>query len=92
MVYLITYDLNKPGKDYTSVYQAIKDASDGTLWHDLDSAWLIRSQLQSANDVFRYIQPHLDANDRCLVIEVKRNYQGWLPEKDWEHIRQHLFG
>lgn len=92
MVYLVTYDLNKPGKDYTGLYQAIKDASDGNWWHYLDSTWLIRTQSSSANAVFQKIQPHLDSNDRCLVIEVTRNYQGWLDKDAWDYIKNHLLG
>lgn len=91
MVYFITYDLNKTGKDYEGVYQAIKDASE--YWcHYWDSSWLIKSELKSADDVFQKIKPHLDDNDRCFVIEVKNNKQGWLTEKQWDFINTNIFG
>lgn len=90
MVYLITYDLNTTGKDYEGVYQAIKDASVNwcRYW---DSSWLIKSELESADAVFKKIKPHLDDNDRCFVVEVKNNTQGWLTEKQWEFINSSIF-
>lgn len=43
MVYLITYDLKKPGQDYSNVHDAIKSC--GTWWHYLESTWLVDSYL-----------------------------------------------
>ena len=91
MVYLITYDLNKTGKDYEGVYQAIKDASTGAWCHYWESSWLIRSNLATADLVFAKIKPHLDTDDRCLVVEVKNNKQGWLTEKQWDYINKYIF-
>lgn len=91
MVYLISYDLNKTGKNYEGVYQAIKDASTGVWCHPLESTWLIKSTLSSANSVFEKIKPELDSDDRCFVIEVSNNYQGWLTKKMWDYINENLF-
>lgn len=86
MVYLITYDLCNPGQNYDQVIQAIKDASTGVWCSFWKSSWLIKSNLISANSVFEKIQPHLDGNDRCLVIEVKNNKQGWLSQEEWDYL------
>lgn len=91
MVYLITYDLNKTGKNYDGVYQAIKDASDGTWCHFWDSSWLIRSNYSSADSIFEKILPNLDDNDTCFVIEVKDNKQGWLSKEQWQFINENMF-
>lgn len=91
MIYLITYDLNKSDKDYEGVYQAIKDAS--TYWcHYWESSWLIKSNLETADAVFDKIKPHLDNNDRCFVVEVKNNKQGWLTKEQWDTINSNIFG
>lgn len=92
MVYMITYDLNKSGKDYSGVYQAIKDASDGAWCHYWDSSWLIRSSYTSAGSVFEKIKPHLDSDDRCIVIECRNNKQGWLTQAQWDYIDNYIFG
>jgi hypothetical protein len=39
--YLIGYDLNKTGQDYTTLINKIKTL--GTWWHCLDSTWIIKS-------------------------------------------------
>ncbi len=92
MVYLITYDLNKNGQDYENVINAIKDASTGAWCTFWKSSYLIKSNLSSADDVFKKIQPYLDSNDKLLVIEVKNNKQGWLCQKDWDYINNSIFG
>lgn len=92
MTYLITYDLNDPGQNYEDVIQAIKDASTGVWCSYWKSSYLIRSDFQTAQEVFNKIEPFLDKNDKCLVIEVKNNKQGWLTEKQWEYINNSIFG
>lgn len=92
MVYMITYDLNKTGQDYDGVIEAIKSAGDEAWCHYWDSTWLIRSTIESPDEVVDKIKPHLDSNDRCLVIEVKNNKQGWLTKKQWDYINNKIFG
>ncbi len=87
MIYLITYELNNKGRDYTGLYDSIK--SFGTWWHYIDSTWLIDtdSSVQQVNDK---IHPHIDeALDNLLVVEISKDAarQGWLPKKAWEWIR-----
>lgn len=89
-VYMITYDLNNTGKKYNEVIQAIKDASTGAWCTYWKSAYLIKSYL-TANQVSDKITPHLDKDDRLIVIEVKNNYQGWLSESEWKYIRENIF-
>ncbi len=89
--YLITYDLNKEGQDYENVIAAIKSASDGNWCTYWKSSFLIRSDLQTADDVSIKITPYLDSNDALIVMEVTPNYQGWLSKKKWDYIRNHIF-
>ena len=39
MSYLISYDLNSPGKNYAQLYAAIQKL--GSWWHCLDSTWIV---------------------------------------------------
>jgi hypothetical protein len=82
MVYLITYDLRVPGRDYTPLYNAIKKYED---WqHPVESTWFISSNHQ-ANDIYNYLFSFIDSNDRLLVIQVDRiNKQGWLAKSFWD--------
>lgn len=88
---MITYDLNKSGQDYENVIKAIKNASNGFWCSYWKSSYLIQSNLTSANDIFNYIKPYIDNNDRVLVIEVTNNIQGWLSEEQWNYINNSIF-
>lgn len=91
MVYFITYDLNNPGQNYDDVIDAIKEAS--TAWCSYwKSSYLIKSNYSSADDIQAKIKPHLDSNNRLLVIEVVNNKQRWLNKKQWDFINNSIFG
>ena len=84
MIYLISYDLNKPGQNYADLYEAIKSA--GVWWHYLDSTWLLDTWLTAAQ-VSDKLRPCIDDNDNILVIGVTNEYAGWLPQKAWDWLR-----
>lgn len=81
MVHLVTYDLKKPGQDYTSVHDSIKSC--GTWWHYLESTWLLDSHM-TAEEIATKIRSHIDKNDRLLVIGVTGDYSGWLTQEAWD--------
>ena len=86
MVYCITYDLNKSGKDYNGVIQAIKDAGDQGCCNFGKSAWLIKSSMKSAQAV-----SHIDSDDTCLVIEVTQHYAAHIEDDDIDTIKNVIF-
>lgn len=83
MIYSVNYDLKRPGQNYDALYDAIKDC--GAWWHYLGSTWLLDTQLD-ANGIWRRLEPHVDKNDRILVIGVTRDHQGWLSQDAWDWI------
>jgi len=83
MIYAINYDLKKPGRDYSGLYDAIKSC--GAWWHYLESTWLVDTNL-NAEGVWKRIEAHFDRNDRALVIGITKDHQGWLPNDAWEWI------
>lgn len=87
--YMITYDLNSTGQNYNEVIQAIKDSSSYwcTCWK---SSYLIKSNL-TPNQITDRVKPHLDSNDRFIVIELNPNYQGWLTDEQWKYINEKIF-
>lgn len=90
MVYMITYDLCSPGQNYDKVDQAIQNASSGKWIKFCESAYLIKSYL-SADQIVAQIKSNFDKNDRLLVAEITKNYQGLLTSDDWKYIRESLF-
>lgn len=85
MVYQISYDLRKPGQDYSDLHEAIKAL--GSWWHYLESSWLVDTHLNAAQ-IFDRLNGHIDQNDLMLIIGVTNDYAGWLPKDAWEWIRQ----
>ena len=67
MVYVVSYDLRKPGKDYIGLTEQLQ-ASPG-WWHYLASTWLI-STSESATQLYNRLVPHLDKDDSILIIEA----------------------
>lgn len=83
MAYLITYDLMAPGKDYSSLHQAIQAL--GPCCHCLDSIWLVLNAA-SAGEIRDYLKAYVDRNDRLLVVQLTGHWASWsLPQKcvDW---------
>lgn len=64
---LISYDLITPGRDYKKLFEAIR--AYGTWCHPLDSVWIVATTKSSA-EVRDSLIPHLDANDKLLVVAL----------------------
>lgn len=85
--FLISYDLKQPGRDYTSMYEAIKKGRN--WWHFLESVWIVATA-ESAAEIWTALHVHMDRNDYLLIIEVRDNVQGWLPKDAWDWIHQNV--
>lgn len=82
-VYMVGYDLNSEGKDYSGIKKVLKEYP--KYWHHLDSTWLIKTD-ETPSQIVAKLKPHIDDNDSLLVIEVENSYQGWLTEKAFKWI------
>jgi hypothetical protein len=85
---LVTYDLNTADDQRRSAIFDILKESDG-WWHYVASTWLLVTT-HTPQTLIDRVTPHLQTADRLLVIEVKPNYHGWLPNKAWRWINQNL--
>ena len=74
MVYCISYDLNSPGRDYSSLIDGIK--SYGTWWHHLDSTWFIVTEHKTASEIRNELGQLIDTNDEILVFKVGNTWAG----------------
>ena len=89
MVYVVSYDLRKPGRDYKGLFDELQVSP--SWWHYLESTWLIVTT-ESANELYNRLRTHLDQDDSILVIQAGADRQGWLPKKAWEWIDRNLAG
>lgn len=86
MILLITYDLKKPGQEYNALYNTIKSAD--SWWHYIESIWLIKTSYDPKywNDILRKV---IDQNDYLFIVDISnRPYNGWLPQKAWNWIKE----
>ncbi len=84
--HLVSYDLIKPNKDYTSLITFLKSYA---VWaKPLESVWLIKNNF-TAEETRNQIQKHTDANDKVLVVTVTKDTAAWvnLPQdvSNWIH-------
>ena len=86
MVYSVSYDLRKPGRNYDELYKVIKSAP--SYCHPLESLWFIRTNetVQTWSDRLR---KQIDENDLLFVVDITgQAYSGWLPQSAWEWLKQ----
>ena len=83
--YLITYDLNnKSIKNYESLFVALK--SIGPWWHYLESTWIIKTNLTSAQ-LWNHLAGHVTTTDRMLIVKIDNfDKWGWLPQDAWNWL------
>lgn len=86
-VYAVIYDLKTIFHDYSGLFNELKNSQ---AWsHYIQSGWLIKTE-DTPEQIWNRIQPHIDKNDFVLIIEVRKNYQGWLPKEAWDWINEHV--
>lgn len=70
----ISYDLNSPGQDYSSVIEEIKSLGN---WAKVQkSFWYVNSTLTASQAVDR-IWAKMDKNDSLIVVDAKNNSAAW---------------
>ena len=83
MVYIVSYDLKKPGRDYVGLIEQLQNSL--RWWHYLESTWLIATS-ESPSELYNRLSAHLDSGDNILIIEAGNHIYGILPKKAWEWI------
>ena len=88
-VYVVSYDLRKPGRDYKGLSDELQHSPD--WWHYLESTWLISTR-EDANQLYNRLREHLDVDDSILIVQAGTDVQGWLPEEAHKWIQRSLSG
>lgn len=86
IIYLISYDLNKPLQDYEGLISSIKSL--GPCIEVLKSQWLVQSN-NTAEQIFKALDKFLDSNDRILVNELTLNNYGHWDTEVWDWLTKH---
>lgn len=84
-LHAISYDLSKPGRNYDSLFEAIKTL--GAWCHALESTWVVNTTL-SAGQVRDRLIKVIDSNDHLLVTELTGSWASFnlsSEQVDWLH-------
>ena len=88
MIILITYEKFDFSIPVESLNNAIMGSSNG-WWHHFSNVWIINTSL-SMNQVHNNLIPNISTLDRIMLIEIKENYQGWLPQEAWDWLKSNF--
>lgn len=87
MVYMISYDLRQPDRNYEKLKQMLRDCSCGKCVHPLESVFIISSGL-SSDKLSELIKSVVDTDDGFIVCEITQNYHGYIDVSHWNNIEQ----
>lgn len=76
-VLLVTYDLKKPGQNYSEFYKVIKNYD----WARLSESSYAINTYDSPDTVYAKLKPHMDSNDNVYIVTLVRPYSGFGPEE-----------
>jgi hypothetical protein len=82
-IYAVIYELKDKSRDYTNLYSELK--KNGYM-HYLESGWLISTD-ETPTELANRLHNHMGTEDLFIVIEVIKNYDGWLPPGAWDWIK-----
>lgn len=85
MIYLVSYDLNKPEQDYPQLIDAIKRYDNAC--RVLKSQWLIYSD-KSATQLFNELVAFVDSNDELFICEVTENRFGRFKQETFNLLQK----
>lgn len=89
-LFLITYDLKQPGRNYSELYELIKSLAGENNWqHPLESTWMIKvSDSTTVDGITTQLRTSMDTKDSIFVVDISRMpYQGWLPKSFWDWMK-----
>lgn len=80
-VLLVTYDLKKPGQDYTDFLAIIRKYTFARL---SESCYAVITN-ETPQGVYNNLTPHMDKNDQLYVVTLQSPYWGQGPKdvNDW---------
>jgi len=85
-VLLISYTLRNTQKDYSQLFEAIKNKSNG-WWHYPDNIWIVNTG-DSADTFAKKLYPFLEKPDYLFVVKITSEHQGWLPKEAWDWLNK----
>lgn len=83
-VYVITYDLRAPNKNYDGLIKLIESYTDRKKF--LLSAYFINTT-ETSTQIYNKLIPALDTNDHLIVMKITSEYYGRLEQSVWDWLK-----
>lgn len=84
--YLITYDINS-NDNYNLLEKELKKYE--KWWHYLERTWIIISE-ETPQEIWSRIENKINKKNNLLIIEIRKESEGWLPRNAWDWIKKNV--
>ena len=84
--YLITYDVNSDD-NYNLLEKELKKYD--RWWHYLERTWIIISD-ETPQEIWSRIENKINKKNNLLIIEIRKESEGWLPRNAWDWIKKNV--
>ena len=84
--YIVTYDLEYD-ENCELLEEELKKYK--KWWHYLERTWIIISE-KTADEIWNGIEDKINKKNNLLIIEIKKNSQGWLHQNAWDWINENV--
>ena len=86
MIISISYDLNRPGQQYSDLYDTIKSAPGWA--HAMDSLCFIKTN-ETVDDCSNRIKSVIEKNDDLFLVDITgQPRKGWMSQKIWDWLNK----
>lgn len=72
-IILVTYDLKKPGQNYSAVFEYLKRF---TYCKHMESVWLLDTTVNTET-IREGVRSMADSNDTVFVVRLQREWSSW---------------
>jgi len=86
MIYILSYQLQTPDKDYAPLYKYIEHSIGDSAIHVLrDSWWIGTKQEINVNEVADQVREYMGEKDSVFIARLSTDVpiNGWLPSSHW---------
>lgn len=92
MVYQLSYDLRSADKDYSDLFSFLeKGLGDGGINVLKDTWWIRFSSQPNLSAVVNDVKCYMDKTDIFCISKISDgDYNGWMPQKSWEWIKDYI--
>lgn len=86
-LFLVSYDLRHINKDYSKLYEAIKN--EGEWRHALESTWFIKTNPNNCADlIYKNIKPTISEDDTLFIVDITEcQNAGWMGKNTWKWLK-----